>query len=174
MPVAYLAIGANIDSETNIRRGLALLTQRVCVMAVSTFYRTPALARPDDPPFINGVAEIETALPPRELKVVLRDIEAACNRTRTADSLAPRTLDIDIIWYDNVTIENEMLTLPDPEIPRRPFLAIPLAELAPELTLADGGMIRDIAAAWGTAGMEPLPAFTTSLRKDLRHEHETR
>ncbi|HOF88074.1 MAG TPA: 2-amino-4-hydroxy-6-hydroxymethyldihydropteridine diphosphokinase [Armatimonadota bacterium] len=172
MPTAYLAIGSNIDADANLRRGLALLARAVRVRALSTLYRTPALGRPDDPPFVNGVAEIATTLPPRALKMALRRIEAALGRRRSAEKCAPRVLDLDIIWYDDIS--DARYPLPDPEIPHRPFLAIPLAELAPTLALPDGTLLRDLADELRGAPMTPLPALTDLLRKDLEDEHHAR
>jgi 2-amino-4-hydroxy-6-hydroxymethyldihydropteridine diphosphokinase len=174
MATAYLGIGSNIEAERNIQRGLALLAQAVRVTALSTLYRTPAQDRPDDPPFTNAVAAVETALSPRALKEALRSIEEAVGRRRAADKYAPRTLDLDIIWYDNNNYTDDAVMLPDPEISHRPFLAIPLAELAPELILPNGMRVRDVAVSFHGAVLEPLPALTAQLRKDLRHESQTR
>ncbi len=169
MARVVIGIGANIAPEANIRRALTLLGERVQLVALSTFYRTPALEREGQPPFLNGVVAVETAIAPAALKQeVLRGIEEALGRQRTADKYAPRPIDLDIAVYDQQVIATADLTIPDPEITRRPFLAIPLCELAPDLVLPDSGRrVCEVAAALDASAMEPLPEFTRELREQL-------
>jgi 2-amino-4-hydroxy-6-hydroxymethyldihydropteridine diphosphokinase len=167
MSRAYLAVGSNLDPEDHVRRALRLLREAVSVTAISTFYRTPPRGRPEQPDFLNGVVEVETDLPPRELRAGLREIEARLGRVRTADKFAARTIDLDLIVYANVKDE---LDLPDPEIAERNFLAVPLAELAPELRLPGRGeTLAELAAALPRAGLTPQPAYTRELREELAH-----
>jgi 2-amino-4-hydroxy-6-hydroxymethyldihydropteridine diphosphokinase len=172
MPRAFIAIGSNIDPERNVLAALRLLRRRVQIIAVSTFYRTPAEGRPADPDFINGVALIETDLPPRALKLgVLREIEEALGRERTADGFAPRTMDLDLLVYDD--LEDDALRLPDPDILRRPFLALPLLELDPALRLPRWGTgIREVAERLPAQGMVPLPEYTAAARAEAYQEGE--
>src|SRR3990170_4754101 len=115
MPRAFVAVGSNIDPETNVRRALLLLAREVRLLGISTFYQTKPIDRPDQPPFYNGVIEIETELPPGELKhSLLRRIERELGRVRTEDKHAPRAIDLDLLLYDDVTLEEEGLRLPDP------------------------------------------------------------
>lgn len=164
----FVAVGSNIEPEVNVKKGLAKLAARTAVRGVSTFYRTRPLGRPEQDSFINGVVEVETGLGPRELKGVLREIEAECGRLWTEDKYAPRTLDLDVIVYGDLVISEEGLTLPDPEVPARPFLAVPLAELAPGMTLAgDGRKMSELARLHTDHDMEPLAAYTESLRESV-------
>ena len=168
MARAFIGVGSNIQPENNVRAALRHLRRAVCVVNISTFYRTPPLNRPRQPPFINGVVEVETDLPPRALKFdVLRRIEELLGRRRTDDKDAPRTIDLDMLIYDEVTLSADELTLPDPEISRRAFLAVPLCELAPRLCLPGGQRLHEIAARFAEARLEPLCAYTEQLRKDL-------
>lgn len=168
MARAFVAVGSNIEPEKNVRKGLAKLAARVDVRDLSTFYRTPALGRPEQAAFFNGVVEVDTPLGPRDLKTVLREIETECGRVRTDDKYAARTLDLDVIVYDDFVISEEGLTLPDPEIPARPFLAVPLAELAPELALAgDGRRMSELARSHAHHQMEPLTAYTKCLKETV-------
>lgn len=138
--VAYVAVGSNIQPEANIPAALDKLRRAARVTASSTFYRTAALDRPGDPDFLNGVWQIETDLSPHALKFdVLRRIEEELGRKRSADKYAPRTIDLDLIVYDNAAIAEPDLRVPDPDIRTRPFIALPLLELSPEVVLADTG-----------------------------------
>lgn len=169
MARAFIGIGSNIDPEKNIRQALGRLSQAANLTAISTFYREPALGRPDDPAFYNGVVAIETDLPPLRLKLdLLRGIEADLGRRRTSDKYASRTIDLDLLLYDDCVLSNNELTLPDPDILERAFVAIPLCELAPDLLLPGSGLpIRRVAERFAVVDMEYLQEFTRLLRNEL-------
>ena len=165
MAQAFIAIGSNIDPEENIPRALDRLKRAMRVAGISTFYRTPALGDGEQPPFYNGVIAAEMNLPPRTVKFeVLRNIEEQLGRRRCEDRYAPRTIDLDLILYDDLIVQEADMILPDPEIARRAFLAVPLCELAPELVLPGGRSICTIATELGEQSLEPLPEFTANLR----------
>lgn len=121
----------------------------VQVLSVSKVYRCAALQRPDQPDYRNGVLAIRTDRRPRALKEdVLRPIEERLGRTRTEDRYAARTIDLDLILYGDVVVNEMHLRLPDADIRTRPFIAVPLLELAPDLTLPDDGVrLADLAIA---------------------------
>jgi 2-amino-4-hydroxy-6-hydroxymethyldihydropteridine diphosphokinase len=169
MARAFIGIGSNIDPEKNIRQALRRLTQAARLTAISMFYREPALGRPDDPAFYNGVVAIETDLPPLRLKQdLLRRIEADLGRRRTSDKYASRPIDLDLLLYDDCVLSNNELTLPDPDILERAFVAIPLCELAPDLLLPGSGLpIGRVAARFAVEDMECLPEYTRLLRNEL-------
>jgi dihydroneopterin aldolase/2-amino-4-hydroxy-6-hydroxymethyldihydropteridine diphosphokinase len=168
----FVAVGSNVDPTSNVLCALERLDADVGVARVSTFYRTPALDRPDDPPFVNGVVEVEARLPAYDVKRALRRIEEALGRTRTGDRYAPRTIDLDLLLYgDEVSIEPG-LPLPHPDVRTRPFVAVPLAELAPDLILPDSGTRTSVvAASLRPSAMEPLPELTQELRRRFPHGH---
>src|SRR5262245_30320803 len=99
MPRVFVAVGSNVDPEEHVMRGLRRLDADIGVRSVSTFYRTPALDRPQDPPFINGVVEVGDTLAPLELKTSLHRIEDSLGRERGSDPYAPRTLDLDLLLH---------------------------------------------------------------------------
>jgi 2-amino-4-hydroxy-6-hydroxymethyldihydropteridine diphosphokinase len=166
MARAFVAVGSNIRPEENVRAALQRLAERG-PLRVSTFYRTPPWNRPEQDNFINGVVELDTALPPEALRMRLREIEAALGRVRTADRYAARTMDLDLIAYEGV----ESPGLPDPEIAARPFLAIPLGELWPELRLpGEARRLMEIAASLDRTGLTPLAEYTALLREEISHE----
>ena len=132
MTRAFIGVGSNISPEANIRQAMRLLARRVRLIAVSTFYRTPAEGRPEQPDYVNGVVVIDTDLPPDALKYdVLRPIERDLGRRRTADKLAPRPINLDILVFGSRRIRRPGLRLPADEIETRAFVAVPLAEVAP-------------------------------------------
>lgn len=165
----YVGIGSNIDAERNIASALEHLGRRVTLCAVSTFYRCPALERPNHPPFINGVALIRTALGPVELKSrVLRGIEQDLGRVRTEDAYGPRCIDLDILLYDDAIIHKTGVDIPDGQILERVFLAAPLLELAPDLVLPGCGLPLAEAPCLKEAGaLTPLAGFTNALKGKL-------
>lgn len=140
MARAYIGMGSNIQPQANIRRAMALLAREVRVTAVSTFYKSEAIGEKPQPAFVNGVVAIDTQLPPLELKYsVLRRIESELGRRRSADKFAPRTIDLDLLLYDGLVVATPELTLPDPHLTQRACIAVPLAELAPQLRLPGSG-----------------------------------
>ena len=164
---AYVAIGSNIEPEANVRLALFKLAQQARLAGVSMVYRSAALGRPEQPPYFNCVAAIETRLPPLQLKhALLRPIEQRLGRQRGADRYAARPIDLDLVAYGDLVLEKAELRLPDPDILERPFLAIPLCELAPELVVG-GRRIADIAAGMGEGGIEPMPDYSRQLRAML-------
>mgnify|MGYP001332657727 CR=1 FL=1 len=163
-----IGVGSNIEPETHIPRALALLQEAVCLTAVSTFFRTPALGAGDQPEYVNGVFGGTTRLAPRALKFgVLRRIEAQLGRRREADRYAARSIDLDLLCYDDLALVEDGLCLPDPEIARRAFWAVPLCEVAPEFMIRGEPICR--LAARLHDPLEPLPDFTGRLRA-LLHE----
>ena len=169
MTVAYVGVGSNVDPEANVPAALRRLARRVRVTGSSTFYRTAALRAPGTPDFVNGVWRVETELGPRELKFeVLRPIEEELGRRRTADTYAPRTIDLDVLLCGAAVVREPDLTLPDPDILERPFVAVPLWELAPDLTLPGSGRrLADVVEAMSKVGMEPWPELTRRLQVEV-------
>lgn len=165
---AFIAVGSNINPEKNVKEALRRLTIRERIKGVSTVYLNEALNRPEQPPYYNCVVEIQTQSSPGELRNALRDIEANLGRVRTEDKYAARSIDLDLILYGDVTIESQDLRLPDPEIFKRPFLAIPLQELAPDLTLSGSGMnISQIVSTLPVRRMKSLEKYTQLLRESF-------
>jgi dihydroneopterin aldolase/2-amino-4-hydroxy-6-hydroxymethyldihydropteridine diphosphokinase len=163
----FIGVGSNIDPPSNIRKAFALLDAEVRIVNISTFYLTEPEGRPKQPPFFNGALEIETSLNPRALKVdLLLRIEVRLGRVRTADRYAARTIDLDLLLFGDLVISEPGLDVPDPEISKRPFLALPLHELAPEMVLPDSGLpIVKLAARFAHHDMTPLEKLSEELRK---------
>ncbi len=167
---AFIGVGSNIEPATNLRKALVELAREMRVTGISTVYETAAEERPEQPRYYNCVVEVETKAGPVELKRLLRQTERRLGRVRTEDKYASRTIDLDILAYDALSLKTEELTLPDPEIAERPYLAAGLAELAPDLTLPDiDGTPAEMAKRLPTHGMQALDEYTTALRREALH-----
>jgi 2-amino-4-hydroxy-6-hydroxymethyldihydropteridine diphosphokinase len=167
----YIGVGANIDPERNIPTGLSILASLMEVTASSMFYRTRPLYRPRQPDFFNGVWKVTTSLPPGKLKTeILREVESRLGRERGRDPHAPRPLDLDILLYGQLVINNEEIVLPSPDIGERPFVAVPLFELTGDIKLpAFGESLSGLVAKMDVTGLEPLRKFSDKLRNMIKH-----
>lgn len=166
----YIAVGSNVEPETNILRALELLEQAgLPVQASSTFYRTEPIDRPEQPWYRNGVWRVTTDVPARHLQFdVLRGIEAKLGRVRTDDTYAPRPLDLDVIIYGEKVLCEPDFAIPDPDIYTRPFLAGPLLELAPGLRLPDSGRSIDgLEIVSQARRLEPDEALTGAIKNRI-------
>ena len=167
---AFISIGSNINPSTNVKESIRLLSLANTLIAISTVYKTEPEERPEQPPYYNCVVEIKTDLTAMELKFqALRRIEDDLGRIRSAaDRFAPRTIDLDLVLFDDEAIETCGLTLPDPQILRRPFIAFPLAEIAPGLVLPGLNLtIEDAVKGMAKDKMEALPSYTKELRSEF-------
>jgi 2-amino-4-hydroxy-6-hydroxymethyldihydropteridine diphosphokinase len=169
MTQAFIGVGSNIAPEENIRAALRRLTQSMRLTSISTFYLQPAIDRPEEPAFYNGVVAVDTDLLPAAIKwEILRPIEAMLGRRRSPDKYASRTIDLDLLVYDQCALSTDDLSLPDPDILNRPFIAIPLYELAPSLVLPGSGLpIRQVAERFPAENLTPLPEYTRQLKYEL-------
>jgi len=132
--VAYIGLGANLgDPRRQLEEALALLgaAEEVEVARVSTFYLNPPLGPKEQPWYVNAVAQVLTRLGPEELMRVLRQIEVALGRVR-GERWGPRIIDLDLLLYNGEIIAEGELVCPHPELHRRAFVLVPLAEIAPE------------------------------------------
>jgi 2-amino-4-hydroxy-6-hydroxymethyldihydropteridine diphosphokinase len=170
MTVAFLSLGSNIEPEKNMIEAVKLLSRHVKILKASTVYLTEPLLYKSQPKYYNCVIEIETDIEPHKLKSgVLRVIERELGRERTEDRYASRTIDIDIILYGNLIISTKEMVIPDPEIQRRAFLAIPLCELEPDLFLpVSNKPIKEIANRFRKTEIEELKSFTETLQGLIR------
>jgi 2-amino-4-hydroxy-6-hydroxymethyldihydropteridine diphosphokinase len=116
----------------------------VDIVQRSSWWRSQAWPDPDDPPFLNGVVRVETALEPKALMAVLGRIEDAMGRVRGARN-APRTLDLDLIAYGRMSGDFDGLILPHPRAADRLFVMGPLAEIAPDWAHPAGGTAAGLA-----------------------------
>ena len=134
MARVFVGIGSNLgDRAAHMASALALLGELpgTEIVRVSSLIETDPVGPTDQPRFLNGVVELRTDLEPLPLLRALQNIEFELGRTRTA-RWGPRTIDLDVLLYDNTVISSPDLTVPHPEMTRREFVLVPLAEIAPE------------------------------------------
>lgn len=144
---AYIFIGSNIEREKNYPEAVKRLRALGNLVAVSPVYDTTAIGEGEDAPrFYNGAVRLDTALSPHALRNALREIEHDMGRVRTADKYAPRPIDLDLVLYDEVTLDDGELKLPDPDLFERGFMARALAHLNPDYVIPpDGPTLAELA-----------------------------
>ena len=158
LEVAYIALGSNLEEpEAQVRKGFEALAMlpKTRLARISSLYRTPPVGCEDQPEFVNAVACIETALTPRALLDALLAIERRHGRVRDFAN-APRTLDLDILLYDELVVSEPGLAIPHPRMHERAFVMVPLAEIAPAALLGGGGRAADVARALAQDGISRI------------------
>ena len=162
MATAYIGLGSNLgDRMTMLRMAIQRLETLGRIAGVSRLYETAPVGYQEQPPFLNAVVALDTALAPADLMSGLLGIERDLGRARSFPN-APRTLDLDLLMVDDVILDTPELTLPHPLLHERAFVLVPLAEMAPELvhpgtgktiqellyTLPDQGVEVSAVAGW--------------------------
>jgi 2-amino-4-hydroxy-6-hydroxymethyldihydropteridine diphosphokinase len=146
---AYLGLGANLgDREQTLRRAVELLGEvpGVEVVTVSELRETDPVGVVDQPRFLNGVAETETDLTPRELLETLLRVERDLGRLRGGVRWGPRTVDLDLLVFGDEEVDEPGLHVPHPRLHERRFVLEPLAELDPHLVIPGRGTVSDLLA----------------------------
>jgi 2-amino-4-hydroxy-6-hydroxymethyldihydropteridine diphosphokinase len=151
--LAFIALGSNIDPETNLPLAAARLSDLGNSIAVSKVYQNPAIAAEPQPDYLNAAVLIETTLAPLAIRDKLREIEASMGRIRTENKFAPRTIDLDLCILGDRVLDHAQLSLPDPDLLERAYLAVTLAELRPDFLHPQTG--------------ETLKEIANKLRKDV-------
>ena len=160
MADVLIALGGNVgDVRATFQKAIANICGMTqgSLLARSGDYATPPWGEEKQARFVNACIEIETSLDPHALLFTLHKIEARFGRDRRQEThWGPRTLDLDLIAYDDVSIQKPELTLPHPRLFERAFVLVPLAEIAPERLIAGRGVAAALAEL-STAGIERLP-----------------
>ncbi|RTE93765.1 2-amino-4-hydroxy-6-hydroxymethyldihydropteridine diphosphokinase [Bradyrhizobium sp. LVM 105] len=160
MASVLIALGGNVgDVRATFRKAIAQICGMAqgALIARSSDYATPPWGDEDQAAFINACIEIETDLDPHALLFVLQRVEQKFGRMRQKDRRwGPRTLDLDMIAYDELSLQKPDLTLPHPRLFERAFVLVPLAEIAPDRVIS-GIRVRDGLASVSTQGIERLP-----------------
>jgi 2-amino-4-hydroxy-6-hydroxymethyldihydropteridine diphosphokinase len=160
MASVLIALGGNVGNvRATFRKAIANICgmAQAALLARSSDYATPPWGEEDQARFINACIEIETSLDPHALLFVLHKVEQKFGRDRAKEQRwGPRTLDLDLIAYDNVAIDKPELTLPHPRLFERAFVLVPLVEIAPD-RLIRGRSVTEALADLSTEGIERLP-----------------
>lgn len=147
MTVAAVALGSNLgDRLSHLCFAVEALSAVGTVVATSSVYETSPIGGPEQGPYLNAVAVLETDLDPHALLDALLSIEQEAGRERTI-RWGPRTLDLDLVLFGDQTVDDERLTVPHPRLAERRFVLAPLVEAMPEATTPDGVRIADLLAA---------------------------
>lgn len=161
MITAYIGLGSNLGNRLAFMRGGRDALRNapgIDLVGASSVYETCAVGGPpDNPPFLNAILEITTTLEPAELLATCLAVEDEFGRTRP-ERWAPRTLDLDILLYDDRVVNEPDLVIPHPRLHERPFVLVPLAEIAAEVR--HPGLQRTLAelaeACPGASALQPL------------------
>ncbi len=150
---AFLGLGGNLgDVSATLAEALRRLeADGARLVARSADYETPPWGKEDQPAFVNACAEVATQLSPIDLLRLCLRVEASLGRIRQ-EKWGPRIIDIDVLAYDDVHLDTPELKLPHPFLAERAFVLLPLAEIAPDLTI-DGRTVADMAAAVDATGI---------------------
>lgn len=128
---AFLGLGSNIgDRRTTLRTAIGAIPELV---AVSPVYETEPVGGPEQGPFLNIVAELDTTKSPDELLALCQELEQAAGRVRVV-RWGPRSLDVDVLLVGDLKVDTDRLTVPHPRMTERNFVMVPLLDLAPELS----------------------------------------
>ena len=159
MADVLIALGGNVgDVRATFQKAIANICgmAQAALLARSSDYTTPPWGELDQARFVNACIEIETSLDPHALLFTLHKIEKKFGRDRTNETRwGPRTLDLDLIAYDDVSIDQPELTLPHPRLFERAFVLVPLTEIVPDRRIA-GRDLRVALAGLSTDGIERL------------------
>jgi 2-amino-4-hydroxy-6-hydroxymethyldihydropteridine diphosphokinase len=156
--IAFVGLGSNLaDPVEQVTHALAALDSlpQTRVLRRSSLYRSAPVGYLDQPDFINAVAQLETQLAPRALLDALLALEHECGRTREFRN-APRTLDLDVLLYDDLVHHEHGLTVPHPQMHLRAFVLQPLLEIAPDCVIPGVGAAADAAKASEDQQLEKL------------------
>ncbi len=133
MSIVYIGMGSNLGQrEENIQKAISLLEKQNKILKISTIIETDPVGGPPQGKFLNAVVKMETALEPLDLLKVLQNIEQQLGRVRTIPNAA-RTIDLDILLYDKISMQTPELTIPHPRMFEREFVLKPLKEIASEI-----------------------------------------
>ncbi len=156
---AYIGLGSNLDDPvrqvTTALQELDAVADTRCV-ARSGLYKSMPMGPADQPDYINAAAAVDTRLSPEQLLEALQAIEHSHGRVRDHEKWGPRTLDLDILLYENKELATEYLIIPHPGLHERNFVLYPLAELAPDIEIPGYGPLSVLLSRCGREGLERL------------------
>jgi 2-amino-4-hydroxy-6-hydroxymethyldihydropteridine diphosphokinase len=155
----YLALGSNLgDRLANLKQAIDSLTPQMEVKAKSFVYETPPWGYEDQPKFLNQVIKAKTYLDPERLLKHLKRLEVALGRKESFPN-GPRLIDMDILFYDDLVLNNPSLVIPHPRLHERGFVLLPLMDISPDLVHPiNKKSVREMMAGCDVVGIEKLAA----------------
>ena len=169
----YLALGSNVgDRRGNLAAALQRLRELVEISTISSIYETEPVGYLDQPRFLNMVCSGKTVLSARDLLKGVKEIEASLDRRPTFRN-GPRSIDIDILFYDDLQLAHDDLTIPHPRLAERAFVLVPLAEIAPaKVDPASGHTVEELLQGVSQDGVQKIaPDLSISLDRDIQNGH---
>lgn len=158
--IAYIGLGSNIEQpETQLHKALLNIQahEQISIQLCSHSYASAPMGPKNQPDYVNAVCKITTSLTPIELLDALQHIENQHGRKRSGERWGPRTLDLDILLFNNLTMDNDRLTLPHYGMAQREFVMVPLFEIEPDMIMNDGKTISSWVAQCSFASLRRLP-----------------
>ena len=162
----FVALGSNLDQPAmHVQRALRDIDElpETALVTLSALYETAPVGFRDQPVFVNAVAQIATMLSPHDLLARLHAIEVQHGRIRSSmndEKNGPRTLDLDILIFDELQIDEGGLTVPHPRMHERAFVLVPLVEILPTIVIPGKGMAKNFLAALDTSGVSHIRSET--------------
>lgn len=160
----FLSLGTNLGQRRrNLQRAVSGLTAAMRITAVSPLYETSPWGLPDQPDFLNLCLAGKTRLSPPSLLTFAKNLESEIGR-QPAERWGPRLIDIDLLFYDNLIIDDVYLTVPHPRLHERPFVLVPMADIAPDFVHPLYGMtVTQMAAAVDMVGVKQRSDFSLEI-----------
>ena len=158
MTIAYIGLGSNMQSpKQQIKSAIKSISEipEIQVLKVSSLYKSKPVGPQGQNDYINAVIKIETDFMPLELLDCMQDIENQHGRIRK-EHWGPRILDLDILIFGKKIIQDKKLTIPHPEIEKRPFVLVPLAEIDSNCSIPGIGLVSDLLAVNNQKDLELL------------------
>ena len=155
--IVYLALGSNLDNRlANLKEAISALTPQLEVKAKSKVYETPPWGYEDQPRFLNQAIKAKTYLEPEPLLKHLKRLEIALGRKESFPN-GPRSIDIDILFYDDLILYSPALVIPHPRLHERAFVLLPLMDIDPELIHpVNKKSVREMLASCNLEGIEKV------------------
>jgi 2-amino-4-hydroxy-6-hydroxymethyldihydropteridine diphosphokinase len=157
---AFIGLGSNLASPSEqLKSALNALHkhEQISVQRCSHLYQSVPMGPKDQPDYVNAVCQITTALSPLELLDVIQNIELEHGRERMGERWGPRTLDLDMLIFNDLRLNSERLTLPHYGMAHREFVLVPLFEIAPDLIMQDGKNLASWVSKCSLNGLKRLP-----------------
>lgn len=155
----FVALGSNLDNpELQVQQALREIDEmpETALVKISAMYETAPVGVLDQPPFVNAVAQVSTTLSPHDFLARLHAIEAQHGRVRKGankEKNGPRTLDLDILLFDEISINERGLAVPHPRMHERAFVLVPLVEIAPDIAVPEKGFAKVLLATLDSTGV---------------------